>query len=315
MSSGGGVNEMRIHDDITGTVGNTPLVRLAKLDGDLPGNVVGKLEFFNPAGCVKERIGLEMILAAEREGLIEPGKTTIIEPTSGNTGVGLAMVGAARGYRVILCMPESMSIERRKLLAAFGADLELVEGGMQRSIDRARELAADLDDAWIPMQFENPANPAAHEETTAEEIWADTDGTVDAVVAAIGTGGTITGISHALKPRKPDLKMIGVEPAESAVLSGGEPGPHGIQGMGAGFIPDVLETDVLDEVVTVSTEDAKATGRGLAAEEGVLAGISSGAAVHAALEVAKREEMRDRLIVVIIPDTGERYLSTDLFET
>lgn len=305
---------MRIHDDITGTIGNTPLVRLSRLDAGLPGRVVGKLEFFNPAGCVKERIGLEMILAAEREGLIEPGKTTIIEPTSGNTGVGLAMVGAARGYRVVLCMPESMSIERRKLLAALGAELELVEGGMQPSIDRARELAGDLDDAWIPMQFENPANPAAHERTTAEEIWDDTEGTVDAIVSAIGTGGTVTGIGRALKPRKEGLRIIGVEPAESAVLSGGEPGPHGIQGMGAGFIPDVLDTDILDEVIAVSTEDAKATGRRLAAEEGVLAGISSGAAVHAALEVAGREEMRDRLIVTIIPDTGERYLSTDLFE-
>ncbi|MFW5869087.1 MAG: cysteine synthase A [Armatimonadota bacterium] len=305
---------MRIHDDITGTVGNTPLVRLQKLDEGLPGRVAGKLEFFNPAGCVKERIGLEMILAAERDGLIEPGRTTIIEPTSGNTGVGLAMVGAARGYRVVLCMPESMSIERRKLLAAFGAELELVEGGMQPSIDRAREMAEEIDDAWIPMQFENPANAAAHEKTTAEEIWSDTDGTVDAVVAAIGTGGTITGIAHALKPRKPGLRMVGVEPVESAVLSGGEAGPHGIQGMGAGFVPEVLDTDVMDEVVTVSTEQARAMGRRLAAEEGVLAGISSGAAVHAALEVAGREEMRDRLIVVIIPDTGERYLSTDLFE-
>ena len=305
---------MRIHDDITGTIGNTPLVRLGKLDEGLPGRVVGKLEFFNPAGCVKERIGLEMIAAAEREGLIEPGRTTIIEPTSGNTGVGLAMVGAARGYRVVLCMPETMSVERRKLLAALGAELELVEGGMQPSIDRARELAAEIDDAWIPMQFENPANPAAHERTTAEEIWADTDGTVDAVVCAIGTGGTITGIAAALKPRKPELRLVGVEPAESAVLSGGEPGQHGIQGMGAGFVPDVLDTEILDEVITVSTEESKAVGRRLAAEEGILAGISSGAAVHAALEVAAREEMRDRLIVAIIPDTGERYLSTDLFE-
>ncbi|MFP4249173.1 MAG: cysteine synthase A [Armatimonadota bacterium] len=305
---------MRVHDDITGTIGNTPLVRLGKLDAGLPGRVVGKLEFFNPAGCVKERIGLEMILAAERDGLIEPGRTTIIEPTSGNTGVGLAMVGAARGYHVVLCMPESMSVERRKLLAAFGAELELVEGGMQPSIDRAREMAEQIDDAWIPMQFENPANAAAHEKTTAEEIWADTDGTVDVVVAAIGTGGTITGIAHALKPRKPELLMIGVEPAESAVLSGGEPGPHGIQGMGAGFVPEVLETEILDEVITISTDEAKATGRRLAAEEGVLAGISSGAAVAAALRLAERDEMRDRLIVTIIPDTGERYLSTDLFE-
>jgi len=305
---------MRIHEDITGAIGNTPLVRLAKLDEGLPGRVVAKLEFFNPAGCVKERIALEMIVEAERQGIIEPGRTTIIEPTSGNTGVGLAMVGAARGYRVVLTMPEAMSVERRKLLAALGAELELVQGGMQPSIDRARELAVELDDAWIPMQFENPANPAAHEKTTAEEIWADTDGTVDAVVAGIGTGGTITGIARALKPRKPALRMIGVEPAESAVLSGCEPGPHGIQGTGAGFIPDVLDTSVLDEVVQVTTAEAKATTRRLAAEEGILAGISSGAAVFAALKVAEREEMHERLIVAIVPDTGERYLSTDTFD-
>jgi cysteine synthase A len=311
--SGGGV-EMRIHEDITATIGNTPLVRLGKLDRDLPGRVVAKLEFFNPAGCVKERIALEMILAAEGEGIIAPGRTTIIEPTSGNTGVGLAMVGAARGYRVVLCMPETMSIERRKLLAALGAELELVQGGMQPSIDRARELAADIEGAWIPMQFENPSNPDAHEKTTAEEIWADTDGTVDAIVAGIGTGGTITGIARALKPRKPQLRLIGVEPAESPVLSGGEAAAHGIQGIGAGFVPGVLQRDLLDEVLTVTTADAKATTRRLAAEEGILAGISSGAAVCAALRVAEREEMRDRLIVAIVPDTGERYLSTDTFE-
>jgi cysteine synthase A len=305
---------MRIHEDITATIGNTPLVRLGKLDRDLPGRVVAKLEFFNPAGCVKERIALEMILAAEGEGIIAPGRTTIIEPTSGNTGVGLAMVGAARGYRVVLCMPETMSIERRKLLAALGAELELVQGGMQPSIDRARELAADIEGAWIPMQFENPSNPDAHEKTTAEEIWADTDGTVDAIVAGIGTGGTITGIARALKPRKPELRLIGVEPAESPVLSGGEASPHGIQGIGAGFVPGVLQRDLLDEVLTVTTADAKETTRRLAAEEGILAGISSGAAVCAALRVAERQEMRDRLIVTIVPDTGERYLSTDTFE-
>ncbi|MEA3403794.1 MAG: cysteine synthase A [Armatimonadota bacterium] len=307
---------VRIFEDITQTIGNTPLVRLARLDSGLPGRVVGKLEAFNPAGCVKERIGWEMIVTAEREGRIEPDRTTIIEPTSGNTGVGLAMVGAARGYRVVLCMPESMSLERRKLLAAFGAELELTpaSGGMASAIERARELAGELEDAWIPMQFENPANPAAHQRTTAEEIWADTEGAVDAVVAGIGTGGTVTGIARALKPRKQELRIIGVEPAESAVISGEEPGPHGIQGIGAGFIPDVLEVALLDEVVQVTTEDAKVMGRRLAAEEGILAGISSGAAVHAALAVAARDEMRERLIVVILPDTGERYLSTDLFE-
>jgi cysteine synthase A len=306
---------MRVYQDITATIGNTPLVRLGKLDAGLPGNVIAKLEFFNPAGCVKERIALEMILAAERAGEIAPGRTTIIEPTSGNTGVGLAMVGAARGYDVVLCMPESMSVERRKLLAAFGAKLELVEGGMADSIKRAEQLAADSGDAWIPMQFENPANPAVHERTTAEEIWADTDGTVDAVVCGIGTGGTVTGIARALKPRKPGVRIIGVEPEESAVLSGHEPGKHGIQGIGAGFVPGVLEVDLLDEVVTVTTAEAKAMGRRLATEEGILAGISSGAAVHAALDVAAREEMRDNLIVVIVPDTGERYLSTDMFDS
>ncbi|NLO05548.1 MAG: cysteine synthase A [candidate division WS1 bacterium] len=306
---------MRVYQDITATIGNTPLVRLGKLDAGLPGNVIAKLEFFNPAGCVKERIALEMILAAERAGEIAPGRTTIIEPTSGNTGVGLAMVGAARGYDVVLCMPESMSVERRKLLAAFGAKLELVEGGMADSIKRAEQLAADSGDAWIPMQFENPANPAVHERTTAEEIWADTDGTVDAVVCGIGTGGTVTGIARALKPRKSGLRIIGVEPEESAVLSGHEPGKHGIQGIGAGFVPGVLDVDLLDEVVTVTTAEAKAMGRRLATEEGILAGISSGAAVHAALDVAAREEMRDNLIVVIVPDTGERYLSTDMFDS
>lgn len=306
---------MRVYQDITATIGNTPLVRLGKLDAGLPGNVIAKLEFFNPAGCVKERIALEMILAAERAGEIAPGRTTIIEPTSGNTGVGLAMVGAARGYDVVLCMPESMSVERRKLLAAFGAKLELVEGGMADSIKRAEQLAADSGDAWIPMQFENPANPAVHERTTAEEIWADTDGTVDAVVCGTGTGGTVTGIARALKPRKSGLRIIGVEPEESAVLSGHEPGKHGIQGIGAGFVPGVLDVDLLDEVVTVTTAEAKAMGRRLATEEGILAGISSGAAVHAALDVAAREEMRDNLIVVIVPDTGERYLSTDMFDS
>ena len=307
---------MRVLGDITETIGNTPLVRLAKLDEGLPGRVVAKLESFNPAGCVKERIGYEMIVTAEREGRIAPGRTTIVEPTSGNTGVGLAMVGAARGYRVVLTMPESMSLERRKLLAAFGAELELTPAseGMRGAIARAEELAEELDEAWIPQQFENPANPAAHERTTAEEIWADTDGTVDVIVAGIGTGGTITGIARALKPRKPELWLVGVEPEESAVLAGCAPGPHGIQGIGAGFVPGVLDPEVLDEVVTVATADAKATGRRLAREQGILAGISSGAAACAALQVAARQELRDRLIVVILPDTGERYLSTDLFE-
>ncbi len=307
---------MRIHADITETIGNTPLVRLAKLDAGLPGQVVAKLESFNPAGCVKERIGLAMIEEAERDGLITPGRTTIIEPTSGNTGVGLAMVGAARGYRVLLTMPETMSIERRKLLAAFGAELVLTPGaeGMRGAIARAEELAGELEDAWIPQQFENPANPAAHERTTAEEIWADTDGTVDAVVCGIGTGGTVTGIARALKPRKPELRIVGVEPTESPVLSGGEPGPHDIQGIGAGFVPGVLDVELLDEVITIATADAKQCGRRLARAEGILAGISSGAATCAALQVAARAESADRLIVVVLPDTGERYLSTDMFD-
>lgn len=307
---------MRIHEDITETIGNTPLVRLAKLGAGLPGRVVAKLESFNPAGCVKERIALAMITAAEREGLIAPGRTTIIEPTSGNTGVGLAMVGAARGYRVLLTMPDTMSLERRKLLAAFGAELVLTPGaeGMRGAIARAEELARELEDAWIPQQFQNPANPAVHERTTAEEIWRDTDGSVDAVVCGIGTGGTATGIARALKPRKPELRIIGVEPEESPVLSGGAPGPHGIQGIGAGFVPEVLDVELLDEVITVATADAKEVGRRLAREEGILAGISSGAAAHAALQVAAREDFGGRLIVAILPDTGERYLSTDMFD-
>jgi cysteine synthase A len=308
---------VRIADDITETIGNTPLVRLGKLAAGLPGQVATKLESFNPAGCVKERIGYEMIVSAEREGRIRPGVSTIIEPTSGNTGIGLAMVGAARGYRVVLTMPDTMSAERRTLLAAFGAELVLTPGseGIRGAIQRAQELAREIEGAFIPQQFENPANPAAHERTTAEEIWRDTDGTVDAVVAGIGTGGTITGIGRALKPRKPSLLLFGVEPAESPVLSGGEPGPHGIQGIGAGFVPAVLDVALLDEVITVKTEDAKATARRLASEEGILAGISSGAAAWAALQVAGREEMADRLIIAILPDTGERYLSTDLFRT
>lgn len=307
---------MKIHADITETIGNTPLVRLAKLDARVPGKVVAKLESFNPAGCVKERIGLAMIDEAERGGLIAPGRTTIIEPTSGNTGVGLAMVGAARGYRVLLTMPETMSIERRKLLAAFGAELVLTPGaeGMRGAIARAEELATELEDAWIPQQFENPANPDIHARTTAEEIWADTDGAVDAVVCGIGTGGTVTGIARALKPRKPELRIVGVEPEESPVLSGGPPGPHGIQGIGAGFVPGVLDVELLDEVITVATDDAREIGRRLAREEGILAGISSGAATCAALQVAARAEFTDRLIVAVLPDTGERYLSTDMFD-
>ncbi len=307
---------MRIHEDITQTIGNTPLVRLGKLDAGLPGTVVAKIESFNPGGSVKDRIGYEMIVAAERDGLIVPGETSIIEPTSGNTGIGLAMVCAARGYKLILAMPETMSAERRKLLAAYGAELILTAGelGMNGAIQAAEDIAAGDDDIFLPQQFENPANPAAHERTTAEEIWADTDGEVDVVVSGIGTGGTITGIGRALKPRKPELRLIGIEPADSPVLSGGEPGPHGIMGIGAGFVPGVLDVELLDEVITAPTDAAKGVARRLAREEGILAGISSGAAVWAALEVASREESAGDLIVAILPDTGERYLSTDLFE-
>ena len=308
---------MRIAEDITGTIGNTPLVRLAKLSDGLPGRLVGKLESLNPGGSIKDRIGCEMILAAEREGKIKPGVTTLVEPTSGNTGIGLAVVAAARGYRLVLTMPETMSEERRRLLAAYGAEVVLSPGdlGMPGAVEFARDIAEGDDDVFVLQQFENPANPAAHERTTAQEIWADTDGQVDAVVVGIGTGGTITGIGRALKPRKPDLLFVGVEPAESAVLSGSEPGPHGIQGIGAGFVPEVLDESLLDEVIAVSTEDAKATARRLATEEGMLAGVSSGAASWAALQLAARETMADKLIVAILPDTGERYLSTDLFRS
>jgi len=307
---------MRIHEDITQTIGNTPLVRLGKLDAGLPGTVVAKIESFNPGGSIKDRIGYEMIVAAERDGLIVPGETSIIEPTSGNTGIGLAMACAARGYKLNLTMPETMSGERRKLLAAYGAELILTAGelGMNGAIQAAEDIAAGDDDIFLPQQFENPANPAAHERTTAEEIWADTDGEVDVVVSGIGTGGTITGIGRALKPRKPELRLIGIEPADSPVLSGGGPGPHGIMGIGAGFVPGVLDVELLDEVIGAPTDEAKDVARRLAREEGILAGISSGAAVWGALEVASRAESAGDLIVAILPDTGERYLSTDLFE-
>lgn len=307
---------MRIYADITETIGNTPLVRLGRMAAGLPGQVVVKLESFNPASCVKERIAYEMIVAAEREGRIRPGETTIVEPTSGNTGIGLAMVCAARGYRLVLTMPETMSSERRKLLRAFGAELVLTSGdlGMKGAIEAAQDIAQNDPNYFMPQQFDNPANPAAHERTTAEEIWADTDGGIDVLVAGIGTGGTITGVGRALRPRKPELRLIGVEPAESPVLSGGQPGKHGIQGIGAGFVPKVLDVSLLDEVLTVTTAEAKATARRLAREEGILAGISSGAAAWAALQVAARPEMAGKLIVTVLPDTGERYLSTDLYE-
>ena len=304
----------RIADDITELVGNTPLVRLNRIAEGLNGTVVAKLESFNPLSSVKDRIGLAMIDAAERAGRINKG-SIIVEPTSGNTGIGLAFVCAARGYRLIITMPETMTLERRQLLEAFGAEIVLTPGteGMTGAIRRAEALAAETPNAFMPQQFRNPANPRVHRETTAEEIWRDTNGKVDVVVAGVGTGGTITGIAEAIKSKKPGFRAIAVEPAASPVLSGGKPGPHKIQGIGAGFVPDVLRVDLIDEVVQVKDEDAKSTTRRLAREEGILAGISSGAAAWAALQVAGREESKGKMIVVILPDTGERYLSAGLF--
>jgi cysteine synthase A len=304
----------RIYSDVTKTIGNTPLVRLNWVTQELQATVLAKVESFNPLGSVKDRIGVNMIEAAEREGRI--GEDTIVlEPTSGNTGIGLAFTCAAKGYRLVLTMPDTMSVERRRLLQALGAELVLTPGeeGMIGAVHRAEELAAQDPRYFIPQQFKNPANPEIHRRTTAEEIWRDTDGEVDVVVAGVGTGGTITGVADVLKERKPGLQAIAVEPADSPVLSGGRPGPHKIQGIGAGFVPDVLRADLLDEVVRVTNEDAAAMARRLAIEEGILVGISSGAAVHAALQVAVRPGNTGKLIVVILPDTGERYLSTGLF--
>lgn len=306
----------RIYSDITWTIGDTPLVRLNNVTKGLHADVLAKIESFNPMGSVKDRIGLAMIEEAEREGKIKKG-TTIIEPTSGNTGIALAGVCAARGYKLKLVMPETMTIERRKLLKALGAEIILTPGteGMKGAISKAEQMVADDPSLYyIPQQFQNPANPAVHVRTTAEELWKDTDGKLDAIVAGVGTGGTITGIASVIKKRKPDFKAFAVEPAESPVLSGGKPGPHRIQGIGAGFIPDVLRLDLVDEVIKVNANDAIATARRLAKEEGILAGISSGAAMYAALQLASREGMNGKMIVVILPDTGERYLSTDLFD-
>jgi len=306
---------VRIHDSVTELIGGTPLVRLNRMASDVAAEVVAKLESMNPGASVKDRIARGMIDAAEREGRIGPD-TVIIEPTSGNTGVGLALVCAARGYRLILTMPDSMSVERRKLLTAYGAEVVLTPGaeGMKGAIVKAEELLAETSDGIMLQQFQNPANPQAHRETTAEEIWRDTDGQVDAIVAGVGTGGTITGLAQALKPRRPGLRIVAVEPAGSPVLSGGQPGKHGIQGIGAGFVPQVLRTELLDEVITVADTDARDTARRLAREEGLLVGISAGAAVWAALKVAARPEMASKRVVVILPDTGQRYLSTDLYD-
>jgi len=306
----------RIYGNITEIIGHTPLIKLNRLAAGLAAEVVVKLESRNPGGSVKDRISVSMINAAEREGKITPG-TTIIEPTSGNTGVGLALVAAARGYRLILTMPDTMSIERRKLLSAYGAQIVLTPGSerMAGAIRKAEDLAQKIPNSFIPQQFENPANPQAHRETTAIEIWDDTDGKVDILVAGVGTGGTITGVTEVLKARKPSVQAIAVEPVNSPVISGGQPGAHGIQGIGAGFVPAVLRRDLLDEIMPIADADAFETTRRLAREEGILAGISAGAAVCAALRVAARPENAGKLIVVVLPDTGERYLSTSLFDS
>jgi cysteine synthase A len=305
----------KIYDDITKTIGNTPLVRINRMTKDSVAEVLAKLESFNPLSSVKDRIGVAMIEAAERERILKKD-TVIIEPTSGNTGISLAFVCAARGYRLILTMPETMSVERRTLLKMLGAELVLTPGteGMPGAIRKAEALIKETPNSWMPQQFKNPANPEIHRKTTAEEIWNDTDGKVDIFVGGVGTGGTITGVAEVIKPRKPGFKAIAVEPKASPVLSGGKPGPHKIQGIGAGFVPDVLNTKLIDEIIQVANEDAFATSQRLAKEEGILCGISSGAALWAALEVSKRPENRGKLIVVVLPDTGERYLSTPLAE-
>jgi cysteine synthase A len=308
----------RIYDSITETIGDTPLVRLDRIAAmrDVPAHLLAKLEFFNPISSVKDRIGVAMVDALEASGRIRPGVNTLIEPTSGNTGIALAFVAAARGYRLILVMPETMSIERRKMLRLLGAELVLTEGpkGMKGAIARADEILRETPDAVIPGQFQNPANPEIHRRTTAEEIWNDTAGAVDVFIAGVGTGGTITGVGQVLKARKPGVRVVAVEPAESPVLSGGSPGPHKIQGIGAGFIPQVLDTHVYDEVAKVSTEEAFAYARLAARVEGIPVGISSGAAIAAAVAVGQRPEMKGKNIVLIIPSFAERYLSTPLFE-
>ena len=308
---------MAIASDITGLIGGTPLVRLNRLplQSDCGADVIAKLESFNPSASVKDRIASAMVLAAEQEGTIQPGRTVLVEPTSGNTGIALAMVAAARGYRLILTMPDTMSTERRSMLRAYGAELQLTDGaqGMAGAIALATELVEDIPEAYLLQQFDNPANPAVHERTTAEEIWHDCDGQLDALVAGVGTGGTITGCARLLKQRNPQLQVVAVEPAGSAVLSGRPPGAHRIQGIGAGFVPAVLERDLIDEVMTVSDEEAMDVGRRLARQEGLLCGVSSGAAVAAALRLGQRSEWQGRRVLVMLASYGERYLSTPMF--
>lgn len=306
-----------IYQGTLGLIGNTPLVELTHIEKKygLEARLLAKLEYFNPAGSVKDRIAKEMVEQAERDGKLKEG-STIIEPTSGNTGIGLAAIAAAKGYRLIIVLPETMSVERRNIIKAYGAELVLSDGskGMKGAIAKAEELHKEIPDSFIPEQFENPANPAAHRKTTGPEIWADTDGEVDAFVAGVGTGGTITGVGEFLKSKKADVKIVAVEPATSAVLSTGQAGAHKIQGIGAGFVPNTLNTEIYDEIIPVSNEDSFALGKEIAKEEGVLVGISSGAALYAAIEVAKRPEFKGKTVVALLPDSGDRYYSTDLFK-